>query len=212
MSFDGAPQKKSGSKILLILGVVAGLAALACCGILGYGFYQMKPEITQKPNEVTERTGTIADMTIDQEKFEPKMHMSMSVPMVMDMSIAQWDSKLDDGGMLLTKLLMKIEDPNQNQDDVDQQMEQAFSQSGGNQNGQPKMAQLVGTSTTETISFLGQDCDFTYTEGKRNGSDDEYKELKGSGRRGKEIIIVRIQAKAENFDKQAILDMLADAQ
>ncbi|MFK7820811.1 MAG: hypothetical protein AB8G99_18980 [Planctomycetaceae bacterium] len=214
MSFDGAPPKKgmgTGAKVLIILGILAGVAALACCGGIGYFGYQMKPVITTTASEVTERTGTIAEMEINQEKFEPKMHMSMSIPMVMDMSIAKWDSKLDDGGLLLTKILMKIEDPNQNQDDVDRQMEQAFSQGGGNQDGQPQMAPLVGTSTPETLTFLGEECEFTYTEGKRQGSDDEYKELKGHGKRGKEIVVVRIQAKAENFDKQAILDMLAQA-
>ncbi len=216
MSFDGAPPKKgmgTGAKVLIILGILAGVALLACCGGVGYLGYQMKPEITLAAAGVTERTGTIVEMDIDDEQWEPKMHMSMSVPWVMDMGIAHFESKLDDGGMILTKILMKIEDPNQSQEDVDRQMEQAFTQGGGQgQDGQPQMAEIIGNSSEETINFLGNDCTFTYKEGKRaGGSDDEYKELKGHGRRGKEIIVVRIQAKAENFDKEAIITMLENA-
>jgi hypothetical protein len=211
MSFDGAPQKKSGSKVLLILGVVAGVAALACCGILGYGIYQIKPVETKVASEVKERTATMVDLQIDEEKFEPTFHVSTSIPLYMDFSLAKWDSKADDGGLLLAKILIKKGAEGQGEEALERAMKDSLSQ-GGNQEGQPQMPTLIGNSTPETIKFLGEDRDFVYTEGKREGSDEEYKELKGSGRVDKKIVIVRIQTKAENFDKQAILDMLADAQ
>ena len=79
----------------------------------------MKPVITTAPAEVTERSKDIVDLNTDEEKWEGKMHMKMSVPFIMDMSMAHFESTVDDGGMTLTKILMKVEDPNASQDDID---------------------------------------------------------------------------------------------
>lgn len=216
MSIDGGAPKKgmgAGAKVLIILGIVAGVGLLICCGGAGMFMWKAKPTVTQVPTEVTTRTTAILPVEIPEDKWEPAMHMSMSVPFIMDMSIAHWKSKLDDGGMILTRVLLKVKDDNASQEQIDQQMEQAFSQGGGNgQQGEGQMAQLnVDKSEDRTVTMLGKETTLKYVEGKRPGSDDEWREIKGSVKDGDSIIVIRVQAKAENFDEAEIIEMLESA-
>lgn len=199
----------TGAKVLIILGVVAGLGLLVCCGGGGLFLWNAKPTVTELPAEVVAKTRTVIPIEIDEEQWEPVFHMEMSVPFLMDLSMANWKSKLDEGGIMLTRVLLKVKDGGDaSQEQIDQQMEQAFSQGGGKgQKGQ--LAQLnSSTSEPRQVTIFGQEAELTYIEGKRLGSEDEWRELKGSVKDGDEIVVIRIQAKAENFDEKKIIEML----
>lgn len=213
MSFDGGAPKQgmgSGAKVLIILGIVAGVAVLACCGAGGLFVYKMKPNVTQAPEEVAARSNSIIPMDIDQEKWEPKFGMEMEVPFIMEFQMAHWSSKADDGGMLLTRVQLKVEDENASQEEIDAQLEQSFSQGGADQDGQMPSLK-VDRSEDKEMTILGEKATFRYIEGKRSNSDTEWRELKGHVRRGQDIIVIRIQLEAENYNEEEIVGMLESA-
>lgn len=210
----GAPKKGmgTGAKVLIVLGIVAGLGLVVCCGGAAFMGYQMKPTVTNTPAEVATKTQNIIPMEINEDQWEPVFHMEMSVPWVMDMSMANWKSKTDEGGIILTRVLLKVQDGNASQEQIDQQMEQAFSQGGGGQNVEGQLAQLnVDSSEDRELTMFGKPVTLKFIKGKRSGSDEEWRELKGHAKDGNDIIVVRIQAKAENFDEAQIIEMLESA-
>ncbi len=212
---SGAPPKKgmsSGTKVLLILGIIAGGGLLLCCGGFAWFGYQMAPRVTQVPAEVSAKSKEVLDMEISEEDWEPKLSLEMSIPMIMDMHMISWQSKKDDGGMAITKVMLKVKDENQSQEQLDAQMEQSFSQQGGGQEGAP-MPQLINVNSEEVkLTVLGTETPFQLVTGNRPGdSETEWKEIKGHLRDGDEIIVLRLQLKSENFDMEQIKAMLENA-
>ncbi len=210
---SAAPKKSSGSgmKILLILLGIAGVGALVCCGGIGTFVYKSMPNVTQVPSEVTANSKKILDTEIDEETWEPKLSLEMSIPWTMDMRMANFTSKKDEGGPGLTRMALKVKDQNQSQEDIDRQLEQSLSQGGGAQ-GQPMPPLAVEKGEEVKVTMLGQETTLLLSTGKRVGDNEtEWKELKGHVRDGEDIIVIKLQLKSENFDLEAIKAMLEGA-
>jgi len=211
---SAAPKKSSGGgmKILLILLGIAGVGALVCCGGVGVFVYKSMPTVTQVPSEVTANSKKILDTEIDEETWEPSMSLEMSIPWTMDMRMANFSSKKDEGGLVLTRMTLKVQDQNQSQEEIDRQLEQSLSQSGGGAQGQPMPALAVEKSEEIKLTMLGQEATLMLSTGKRVGDDEtEWKELKGHVRDGEDIIVIKLQLQSENFDLEAIKAMLEAA-
>lgn len=212
MSVAPQPKKSSGTKILLILLGVAGVAALVCCGVAGTFIYKSVPTISQVPSEVAANSKKILNTEMDDELWEPKFSMEMSIPWVMEMQMATFTSKKDAGGFVLTRMTLKVKDKNQSQEDIDRQLEQQLSQSGGGQQGQPLPPLTVSKSEEIETTILGQETTLMLSTGTRPGDKDtEWKELKGHVRDGEDIIVLKLQLKSENFDLDATKSMLESA-
>ena len=83
----------TGAKVLIVLGIVAGLGLVVCCGGAGFMAYKAAPRVTNNPAEVATKTQDIIEMDISEDQWEPVFHMEMSIPLLMDMSMANWKSK-----------------------------------------------------------------------------------------------------------------------
>jgi hypothetical protein len=99
MQQPAQPAKGGGGlKILLIiLGVVGGLALLACCGgVIGFGVWAGSAE-SRDPTEIRERTSAIVDVSLPGE-FTPVASMSM-----MGMDIVAYSGPQADSGLELSQ-------------------------------------------------------------------------------------------------------------
>ncbi len=212
MSFDGgAPQKKgmgTGAKVLIVLGILAGVGVLACCGGAAFFGYKAQPKISTVPAEVAAQSTAIIPMEIDESKWVGKNSIEQDV-IFMKWTYCVWDEKDGDGGISVLGMTVPQGAQQQPGQSPDQAIEQAFSQN-------PDISSLVKlketTSTTKTVTMMGAEQEFTFIEGQRPNSDVEWVEWSGSiNKPGGQIINIRVQIEKEKYDEQEIIDMLESA-
>ncbi len=208
MSFDGGAPKRgmgTGAKVLIILGVVAGLGMLVCCGGAGYLTYRARPKITEDPAEVAARTSAIIPMEIDREKWEPVRSFEQDV-MVMSWSVSQWKAKEGEGAMMI--LGVEMPQGAADEEGAEDQIKQAFANN-------PEISSMpdliVDKSEERPLKILGQEVPFRFVQGKRSGADAEWREVEGKIVRGNSLIAVRVQVEADKYNEDDIVNMLQSA-
>lgn len=212
MSFDGgAPQKKgmgTGAKVLIVLGILAGVGVLLCCGGAAFFGSKIAPKISTVPAEVAAQSTAIIPLDIDESKWAGKNSIEQEIPFLMKWTYCVWDEKEGDGGIAVLGMTLPANAQQQQGQSPDQAIEQAFSQN-------PEISSLVklqeSTSTPKTVTMMGAEQEFTFIEGKRPGSDVEWVEWSGSIDKPGQIINIRVQVEKEKYDEQEIIDMLESA-
>ncbi|MFZ5829378.1 MAG: hypothetical protein ACOY3P_04790 [Planctomycetota bacterium] len=163
MAPEHRPGMSSGTKVLIVLGVVLGVCALLCCGgVIFSAFYmgrQFAKAMTTDPADIQRIAGEIATVEVP-ESLSPKAGMDMSVPFTGQpmMKMVVYGDAADRSTLLMMALDRSLS--GQNEAQMREQMDVAMRQQGND----PKQIQIQ-ESTTKEVEIGGQPTTFTISKG-----------------------------------------------
>ncbi len=207
---EPAPQAKkgSGSKVLLILGTIAGLGLVVCCGGAGVGYYMLKDKIkdafsmTSDPVEVKQKLDEI--ITIDvPDQFSPMSAMRIS-PGVFTMKMIMYQGGANSqSGLVIMEMNQPGADPKQMRDQMLQQMRSQQAQGGGF-NSQIN----VQSKETKPFNINGEATEFDFVKGTRSGDATAMRQIVGTfpGRNGTVLLMVIMPE--SDYNEEAMLKMI----
>jgi hypothetical protein len=212
MPSDGMqpPQKpgmSTASKVLIVLGIVFGVACVLCCGG-GIGFYffaksYIADAISKDPVKIAAVTEDITLIEIPDE-LAPTVSINMKIPFTDQpvMVIVVYADKETDSGLVLVALGNELgsQDEAQMRRSINQQLRQ---QGLGEQEGI-----LIEESYQKEVEIRGQPATFTITKGKGSESGTPRIGAAGvfQGKTGSVMLI--LNADAEKFPEEKIVEMI----
>lgn len=193
------PQKKSRTLLWVILGALALMSLLCCCGgpmLLSWG---VQDRMTVDPIEV----GAKADAMLKMDRPEdltPAFYMDMIF-----MKIAVFAQ--EDGGEMMCQMAMDPKmaaDRDQMRSSMEQQLEEQASQN-------PDMPKLVVEEReTREYQVRGQPVSFDFNTCVAEESQEKYYQVSGvvDTQDGSQAVMILLQVKAENFSEEQIAQMI----
>jgi hypothetical protein len=195
--------KGCGMKVLIILGLVFVVMALACCGVGGYFYYAMKPVVTEDPTEVRAKTAEIAEIEV-LDGLEPQMAMSMTIPFKnIGMAMVVYSDTTTSSAV--TMLMFSVD----NLSDAEQdEMRRAFEQGTSQQNADGPEGINVEDTQEKTINIRGQEITFIVSKGTGQQSGNARIMATGSfqGKAGITTVVVNVDA--EKYPEEEVVKML----
>jgi hypothetical protein len=195
--------KGCGMKVLVILGLVFVVMALACCGVGGYFYYTMKPVVTEDPTEVRAKTAEIAEIEV-LDGLEPQMAMSMTIPIKnIDMAMVVYSDGTTSSA--LTMLMFSVD----NLSDAEQaEMHRAFEQGTSQHNADGPEGINVEETQEKTIEINGQETTFIVSKGTGQQSGNARIMAVGTfqGKAGLTTVVVNVDA--EKYPEEEVVKML----
>jgi hypothetical protein len=204
----------STTKVLLVLGSIAGLCLMLCCGGGVYLFYKAKDmvSISTSPQDVKQRTQEIVQIDVPDD-FVPAQSMKFAVPNVMSMKWAIYTKGANTQSILM---LMEKNQPGmaaqggagakQQRD----QMLQAMRQQHGQQGGGNQFNTTINEESSETREFTvnGKKIEFDFVKGTRPGNGAKARQVVGvfPGRDG--IIMLMLIVDESEYDEAAVERMI----
>ena len=197
------------TKILLVLGVLAGLALVVCCGglmIVGWRLQSYMAEaVSTEPAVIEAAKDEIVQIDIP-ETFSPQMSFDMKVPFVEQrvfMAVVYTMEGVQ-GNLMLMAIGPLVSDTDREQ--FTEQMKEAFQQQGGQ--GQGNVRLEVAETLEREFEIRGQPTKFRLQKGKNPDSGTEMIELSGtfSGKSGPVILMLTVEA--DRFDEEQITTMI----
>lgn len=215
--FQEVPPQKQGmsstAKVLLILGSIAGLVLLACCGFGAYVFFHvqdfaqnlaknMNISATQNPAEVRERTQQILRIDIPDD-FKPVQAMEF---MVMQWAVYQGKSG-PQSMLIIMEMNQQMIDPGRNRDAKQQrdEMVQQLRQ-------QPQVGTMEEieeqTHETRTFTIGGKPVEFDFIKGKTRGSQAVVHRVVGVIPTENGIVLLMLTVPDADYNEEQITRML----
>ncbi|HEY3968452.1 MAG TPA: hypothetical protein VGM05_28145 [Planctomycetaceae bacterium] len=203
---EPAPQakKSSGSKVLLILGTIAGLGLVVCCGGAGFLYYKFKDAIsvTKDPVEVKKQTEELVTIEIP-STFTPLASTRVATPVVNMKMIMYQSGAGNEDAMVLMEMSAPGADPKQMRDQMLQQMRTQQAQGSG-------FNSQINAQSKETRKFKinGDDVEFDFIKGTRGSDPTVYRQIVGvfQGRNG--FILLMLMIRDSDYDEEAVLKMI----
>ena len=207
------PSSKSGRKVLFILLGVAGVAGLLCCGGGGYLVNSMLPKQASSPAEVTVIADRVLQLEPPGDNWEPVAAASQNAVGQIKLDVAKVAATDGSGVIYLIGLELSEVQAQAVQSggaDPAASLLPALTMQNPDLQAPPE---LIGTTEEITLTVLGKEYLFRKIVGKRSGGgdDQEWLELAGDLDEGTQIVKVRIQVKADQYDEKAIIEMLENA-
>ncbi|MBI3866587.1 MAG: hypothetical protein HY290_32295 [Planctomycetia bacterium] len=199
-------KKSSGSKVLLILGTIAGLFLVLCCGGAGFLYYKFKDTISVTTNAAEVKKQTSEIVTIDiPEGYTPISAVRFS-PGIFTMKMMMYQGGTNNqGGLVLMEMNQAGSDPKQMRDQMLQQMRSQQAQGGGSFN-----SQIVAQSTeTKVFKINGENVEFDFVKGTRAGDSTVMRQVVGtfSGKGGGTILFMLI-VQDSDYDEEAVSKLI----
>lgn len=200
------------AKILLALGIVAGIGMVVCCGITGvmmYGGYQMAANaLSTDPQVVIQRANEIAEMEVI-DGYQPTFSVDITVPVTkQSVTKAAGFTRDTNHGILILGQVSR--------DMVGDDPQQIYLHLHTFLDGEHRPDDLE-TTTTEEREFMvrGEPARFEIARGKRKNKNDpeetaEFVRMLGSfpSKSGDPAIVMLVE-EAEGFDAAAAEKMIA---
>lgn len=191
----GRPAKKpgmsTGMKVLLVLGILGGLACIACCGGLYWVKSQFKMDFAEDPAKAIEVADEIAEVDLP-EGFEGKGAANMTA-FSFGMKMAIFEQTGGPGTMMLMQ--MKVPEGT----DVEKEFEKSLRQ----QSHGPHELENETTRTQE-IEVRGKPAKFVFAEGRDPKKGLDMRQVSGvfSAKGGYGMLV--IQVKADEFTDEQL--------
>ena len=206
---DAAPvgkKKGSGSKVILVLGVIFGLCCLACCGGGVFIYYKLKDFVSISTDKEVVKADAESIVHVDYPPhLQPMSSFQMKpgiLPVSMKMVMFQSDSSGQDGFVIME---MDMNQPGQDPKLVRQQMlQQMRSQQSGGGNGFNQ--QITAQSTvTRKFNINGEVVEFDFVAGTRSGDPTVYHQVTGTfaGKKGT-VLVMYITPDAKYNEEEVI--------
>ncbi len=201
----------SGTKVLLILGIVLLICILLCCGGMAlFGFFAAryaKDAVSQDPVVIAQRQAEILDIELP-ESFSPVASMDMKVPMVdrRMMLTVSYKGPLPGDSIVLVGIGEVL--AGQPEDQMRRQIDQSLRQQG-----------IGGQNTTgqweakeKEITIAGKPTKFSFQIAKNDQGEPKQFQVSGmvSGKRGP--VLVMISADAQTLNEEQIDRILQSIQ
>lgn len=185
-------------KVLLILGIVAGLFGCLCCG--GIVWVASKQKVSEDPQATRETARDILGTDVPQDLFAPAATMNVDV-FVMTMKLAIFNVQGGEGELFI----MEMKAPQQQ--GGDQALENALRQ----QSPQNQRNLIVESTETKTLTVRGQEEDFLFVRGKDN-SGKAFREVRGTfpGNTGTVLLLLQVEESA--YDEDRVIEFLESIQ
>jgi hypothetical protein len=200
--------KKSGSKVLLIVGTIVGLGLVLCCGAPAIVYVVFKDaimkkikdtvDVTTEPAEVEARSEEVAHLDIP-ESYSPMSAVRLSFGVFTMKMIMYQGGANNQGGLVLMEMDQPGMDRKQMRDQMLQQMRQQQAQGGPG-----GMQTQIVAQTTETKMFKinGEDVEFDFVKGTQPGNSTVVRQITGTfrGRNGTALLMLIIPDSEYNED------------
>jgi len=191
---EGGPPKRgmsTGVKVLLILGGVFGVLALACCG---FGIWIYNKMVITDPQKVVAIEQEIVSIQVP-DRLKPVFGMDISFgPMPIKMAV-----RVGSETEVLTLMGMAGEAANP----VTQQQMQAEMKKQGKQPGL-----RIDSNETRNVTIGGEEVAFVFSKGVHEGSGKPMRQVRGvfEGRDG--TVMLQYMALEEEWDDAEVMTML----
>ena len=200
----------STAKVLLVLGSIAGVCLLLCCGGGAFFVYKAKDMIsmTDVPQEIKQRTEEIAHVEVVDE-FKPIQAMKIAVPNVMTMKWVIYAKGEKQQSILMlmemNKAGMAVEGGAGAKRQRDEMLEAMRQQQGGG-----KFNTAIKEESTETRVFTinGEKVEFDFIKGTRPGAAGGVRQVVGvfSGKAG--VVMFMLIVDESDYDETAVVKMI----
>jgi hypothetical protein len=201
------PGMSTGTKVLIILGIIFLVLVLLCCGFGGafvwWGTAYMKDAISDDPQVVREVTGEIVEIDIP-DKIKPLFSMDMNVPFsdqrVMVMVV--YGDQGDGTAVMLASFGEAFADQGQAQ--MRQQMEQSLREQGFS----PDSGAGAGEATEKEIVIRGEPVKFMFATAKDPDSGEDRIHVTGMFEGNTGPVMIMVFADPEKLSEEEIVEML----
>lgn len=190
--------------------VIAGAAALLCCGGVGLLSYRMMPTESTEPAAIRATTIAIGPLDIDEKIWKPaksfKQNVDFIVVKVMTNQFVCWNTQDGQGRLYLLRIQLKSDDAQAEMPaDQQAQVEQSLA-------GYEQMCDMhildIREADTKTLKFLGQDCEFHFAKCQKSGDDQPWRQVTGRMAVDRGFVSIKIQLPEEQYDEAAVIRML----
>jgi hypothetical protein len=196
-SNDGGQPKRgmsTGTKVLLILGGVFGVLAIACCGFLYYVYDRIANSFTSDPKQVAAIQQEIVDIRVP-PGFAPQGGMDLGLgPMKVKVAVYVRNGR---------EMLMLMQMPGVASDEeMRKQMEEAFEKQG------QKQDVKVRSREVRKIKIDGQEYPFEFTQGVQGEDQHPVRQVIGvfPGKKGTAMLMY--MCPEEDWDDDEVMEML----
>ncbi len=203
----------STAKVLLVLGSIAGVVMLLCCGGGVYLFYKAKDMVSMSSSapDVKQRTDEIVQIDIPTD-FVPAQAFKFTVPNVMSMKWAIYKKGASDQSILM---LMEMNqagmaakggaDAKQQRDQMLQAMRQQQGQQGG---GTIKTPIHEESRESRVFTINGEKVEFDFIKGTRPVGGGAVRQVVGvfPGKEG--VVMLMLLVDESEYDEAAIVKMI----
>ena len=206
------PPRKSGmsrgAKVLIGLGVGGGLLILLCCGgVIGLGIYFGTNLMSDDPAVVAAKTDEIIQIEIP-GGLEPKMSFDMKVPFS-GPRLMLWTVYIDEETeSVLVLFALEGASASQDQEQMRRQMDQSLRQQG--MGGQEEIT--IQETYTKDVEIRGQPVTFTIAKGVGEKSGNPRIQVMGVFQGEAGPVILMLNADAEKFTEDEIIEMIESIQ
>ena len=197
------PQKKSRTLLWVILGALAVMSLLCCCGgpmLLNWG---LQNRISTDPVEVTAKADAMLQMDRPAE-LQPVFYMDM---VFMKMAIFGQEG----GGEMMCQMAMDPKmatDREKMRSSMDEQMQQQSAKN-------PDLPELiVDERETREYQVRGEPVSFDFNKCTAQESGEKYYQVSGvvDSQDGSQAVMILLQVKAENVSEDQITEMIESIQ
>ena len=201
------PGMSTGTKVLIILGIIFLVLALLCCGggvaVFWAGASYMKDAISDDPQVIRRVTAEIADIDVP-EKLKPQFSMNMKVPISGDklMVMVVYGNQADGTAVMLASFGEAFADQGQAQ--MRQQMEQSLREQGFSPGG----GVGPGEATEKEIEVRGEPVKFMFATAKDPDSGEDRSHVTGMFEGNTGPVMIMVFADPEKLSEEEIVEML----
>jgi hypothetical protein len=205
---EPAPQakKSSGSKVLLILGIIGGLCLVVCCGGVGLLYYKFKDAIsyTTDAAEIKKQTQEVVTLDVP-DGYSPMTSMRISIGIVTMKMIIYQEGSGNQGGLVIMEMDQVGTDPKQMREQMLQQLRTQQAQGGaGGFN-----TQIVAQSTeTKMFKINGEDVEFDFVKGNRPGENIVFRQVTGIFRGNNGTVMLILIVPDSEYNEEAVIKMI----
>lgn len=189
------PQKvsKGCGKVALIVGGLALVTLMVCCGVGGWMLWSFWPRITTNPAEVQQIAKQILDIKIPAD-FQPATAMSMERNFAMTMRVASFQHKERKGTLVLGSFQMKVGTPDQ-KPNFTQQMDQ-------------KLELQMGETKVREFQIRGQKVPFRFTEAVEQSTKKPFRVVEGNLDAPGGGTFLKLIVEEDAYDEDAVTEMI----
>lgn len=206
-------QGMSGTaKVLLVLGSIAGVGMLLCCGGGVYLFYKAKDfiSISMNPTEIKQRTQEIVQIEVP-EGFVPIQGVKIAIPNAMTMKYVVYSKGGNTQSIMMLMEMNKAgmdpagADAKKQRDEMLQALRQQGQQGGGNQ-----FNTTINEESSETREFTinGKKTEFVFVKGTRPGTAVKARQVVGVFPSKEGVVMLMVIVDEDDYDEAAMERMI----
>ena len=205
-SVGGEPPRKTGmstgAKVLIALGVGAGLLVLVCCGsLIGIGAY-VAGGISEDPAVIAAKTGEITQIEVP-DGLDPQKSMDVKFPFLGRVTLLVGYEDEESKSVLALLALAKGTGL-QNQEEMQRQMEELLRQQGMGE----QESISIEESYTKEVEIRGQTATFTIAKGVGDQTGTPRIQVMGVFQGEIGPVFLMFNADAEEYTEEEVVAMI----